>query len=304
MSFVPPEDIPAWIPVCAVFWLLASTWKGWSRGLIRQAVSLAALMGAVAAGFYIGPILAPALPAIGFPRFLRPLVAGSLVAFLIWGTLTSMSAIVFRRTDEQGVGVVRTFYGLSGAVLGLVSGLLVLALGAWGIRLAGSLADGLQTGAQAKPLKKGQQPPSSPDPSPLAALKKTVEESPLSAWITKVDPVSPDWYPRLSKIGQALTSPAARERLLADPSFEAVAKNPRLGALRDDPALQEALRSADLWTLLRSPKVQAAAADTQLLTALRLAEVDQALERALHPQGRPPERPPAARPMEQRRATP
>jgi hypothetical protein len=300
MSFVPPEDIPAWIPVCAVLWLLASTWRGWTRGLVRQAVALTALIGSVAAAFYIGPILAPALPAIGFPRFLRPLVAGCVVAVLIWGTVTSMSAIVFRKTDDQGVGVVRAFYGLGGAVLGLLSGLLLLGLGAWGVRLAGSLADGLQTGALTKPLKKGQPVSSAPDPSPLAAMKKTVEESPFSAWITRVDPVSPDWYPRLSKIGQALSSQAARERLLADPSFEAVAKNPRLGALRDDPALQEALRSADLWALLRSPKVQAAAADTQLLTALRLAEVDLALERALHPQSRPPE----PRPSESRRAKP
>jgi hypothetical protein len=301
MSFVPPEDIPAWIPVCAVLWLLASTWKGWSRGLVRQAVSLVALMAAVAAGFYIGPLLAPALPAIGFPRFLRPLVAGILVAFLIWGAVTSVSAIVFRRTDEQGVGVVRAFYGLSGAVLGLISGLLLLGLGAWGVRLAGSLADGLQTGALAKPLKKGQSPPpTAPDPSPLAALKKTVEESPLSSWLSKVDPISPDWYPRLSKIGQALTSQSARERLLSDPSFAPIAKNPRLAALRDDPALQEALRAADLWTLLRSPKVQAAAADTQLLTALRPAEVDLALERALRPQSPLPE----SRPSEPRRAKP
>ncbi len=300
MSVVSPEDIPAWIPVCAVFWLLASAWKGWTRGLVRQAVSLAALTVAIAAAFYIGPILAPALPAIGFPRFLRPLVAGGLVALLIWGIITSLSAVIFKRTDEQGVGIVRTAYGLSGAALGLLSGLLLLGLGAWGVRLAGSLADGLQTGALAKPLKKGQPVPIAPDPSALTALKKTLEESPLSEWITKVDPVSPDWYPRLSKIGQVLTSQAARDRLLADPSFEAVAKNPRLLSLRDDPALQEALRSADLWTLLRSPKIQAAAADTQLLTALRLTEVDTALERALHPPNRPAE----PRPPEARRAKP
>ncbi len=300
MSLDPPEDLPAWIPVCAVFWLLTSTWKGWTRGLVRQAVSLAALMGAVAAAFYIGPLLAPLLPAIGFPRFLRPLVAGILVAFLIWVSVTTVSSIVFRRTDDQGVGMVRVFYGLSGAILGLISGLLLLGLGAWGVRIAGSLSDGLQKGARARPLKKGQPLPTAPDPSPLTALKKTVEGSPLSEWIAKVDPVSPDWYPRLSKIGQTLTSQAARDRFLADPSFDAVAKNPRLGALRDDPALQEALRSADLWTLLRSPKVQAAAADTQLLTALRLAEVDLALERALHPPNRPPE----PRPPESRRAKP
>jgi len=300
MSFVSPEDIPAWIPVCAVFWLLASAWKGWTRGLVRQAVSLAALTVAVAAAFYVGPILAPALPAIGFPKFLRPLVAGSLVALLIWGVITAISAVIFKRTDEQGVGVVRTVYGLSGAALGLLSGLLILGLGAWGVRLAGSLADGLQTGALTKPLKKGQPVQSAPDPSVLTALKKTLEESPLSRWITKVDPVSPDWYPRLSKIGQVLTSQAARDRLLADPSFEAVAKNPRLVSLRDDPALQEALRSADLWALLRSPKIQAAAADTQLLTDLRRTDIDAALERALHPANRPPE----TRPQELRRAKP
>ena len=289
MSFVPPEDIPTWIPACALFWLLASIWRGWNRGVIRQAVSLGALALAIAAACYGGPFLAPALPAIGFPKFLRPLIAGVLIALLLWGTISAVSSIVFRKTDEQGVGLVRTAFGLGGAILGLFSGLLLLGVGAWSVRLAGSLADGLQTGARAKSPTKGNVPSSSPDPSALPSLKRMVEGSPLSPWIAKVDPVSPDWYPRLAKVGQVLASPAARERLFSDPALAAIAKNPRLGFLRDDPVLQEALRSADLWTLLRSPKVQAAAADTQLLTALRLTEVDLALERALHAQGRSPE---------------
>jgi hypothetical protein len=300
MSFISPDDIPTWIPVCAVFWLLASAWRGWNRGLVRQAMSLGALMLALVAAFYIGPLLAPALPAIGFPRFLRPLVAGALIALLIWNTLTSVSSIIFRRTNEQGFGLVRAVYGLGGAALGLLSGLLLLGLAAWGVRLAGSLADGLQAGVQAKPQKKGQPAPAVPDPTALTALKKTVEDSPVTAWISKVDPVSPEWYPRLGKIGQVLTSQGARERLLADPAFDAVARNPRLVALRDDPELQEALRSADLWTLMRSAKVQAAAADTQLLTALRIREVDLALERALQTNNRSQE----PRPPEPRRAKP
>lgn len=300
MSFIPPDDIPVWIPVCAVFWLLASAWRGWNRGLVRQAVSLVALMLALVAAFYTGPLLAPALPAIGFPRFLRPLVAGALIALLLWATLTSVSSIIFRRTSEQGFGMVRAVYGLGGAMLGLLSGLLLLGLAAWSVRLAGSLADGLQTGVQAKPPKKGLPAPGVPDPSTLTSLKKTVEGSPVSAWISKVDPVSPEWYPRLSKIGQVLTNQGARDRLLADPAFEAVTRNPRLLALRDDPELQEALRSADLWALMRSPKVQAAAADTQLLTALRLREVDLALERALHAPNRSQE----PRAPEPRRAKP
>ncbi len=287
MSVFLPEDIPTWIPACALLWLLASVWKGWTRGVIRQAVSLCALALAIATACYVGPLLAPALPAIGFPKFLRPLVAGALIAFVVWATIAAVSSIVFRKTDEQGFGLVRTAFGLGGAILGLFSGLLLLGVGAWSVRLTGSLADGLQKGARARPSGKGSSP--SPESSPLSSLKKIVEDSTLSLWITKVDPVSPDWYPRLSKVGQVLTSPTARDRLLSDPSFAAVAKNPRLGFLRDDPVLQEALRTADLWTLLRSPKIQAAAADTQLLTALRLADVDAALDRALAAQARFPE---------------
>lgn len=288
MSFVPPADIPTWIPVCALSWLLASTWRGWSRGVIRQCVSLIALIAAIGTAVYAGPLLAPALPALGFPVFIRPIVAGTLIVLLIWGTVATISSIIFRKTDEQGVGLVRTAYGLGGALLGLLSGLLLLGICAWGVRIAGSLADGLQTGARVKSPSKGQPAQVSTEASALPSLKRIIEESPLSAWIAKADPITPEWYPRLGKIGQILASPAASERLLADPAFATIARSPHLASIRNDPDLQDALRSADLWTLLRNPKVQAAAADTQLRTALSLLDVDRALERALRPQNTPP----------------
>ena len=300
MSFVPSADIPTWIPVSALLWLLASAWRGWSRGVIRQCVSLIALIGAIGAAVYAGPLLAPALPALGFPLFIRPLVAGALIVLLIWGTIATISSILFRKTDEQGVGLVRTAYGLGGALLGLLSGLLLLGVCAWAVRIAGSLADGLQTGARLKSPAKGQPAPIAAETSALASLKKAVEKSSLSEWIAKADPLTPEWYPRLGKIGQILASPAASERLLADPALATIARSPHLAAIRNDPDLQEALRSADLWTLLRSPKVQAGAADTQLRTALKLLDVDRALERALHP----PNTPPPSRAGELRRAKP
>jgi len=300
MSFILPEDIPTWIPLCALFWLLASVWRGWSRGVIRQAVSLGALAGALGIAVYAGPLLAPAIPAIGFPVFLRPLFAGGLVILLIWGTISAISAIVFRKTAEQGVGLVRTAFGLGGALLGLLSGLLLLGICAWGVRIAGSLADGLQTGSQVRSTAKGSSSSFNADASALPSLKKLIEESPAAFWISKFDPIKPEWYPRLGRLGQVLTSPVAIERLLADPALSAVARNPRLASLRGDPTLQEALGAADLWTLLRSPKVQAAAADTKLRDSLNLADLDSALERALHPRNRPPE----PRLSEPRRAKP
>jgi hypothetical protein len=210
------------------------------------------------------------------------------VGLLLWVTITMISAVIFRKTDDQGVGIIRTVYGLSGAVLGLFSGLTVLALGAWGAHLAGSLSDGLQKGTLIKhSLKENSAPAASvADPTTLTAFKNALEDSPLGGWIAKVDPVSPSLYPRLGKIGQVLTSNTARERLLADPELEAVAKNPRLLALKEDAKLQEELRSADLWAILRNPKVQAAAADTQLMTTLRAIDLDRAMDRALNPPDR------------------
>lgn len=289
MSFHLPEDIPTWIPLCALVWLLGSVWRGWKRGVIRQAVSLVALAGALGVAIYVGPVLAPAIPALGFPVFLRPVFAGGLLILLIWGTIAAVSSIVFRKTAEQGVGLVRTAYGLGGALLGLLSGLLLMGICAWGVRIAGSLADGLQSGSQITSKQKGQSSLPNADTSALPSLKKLIEESPASRWISKVDPIRPEWYPRLGKIGQVLTSPAAIERLLADPSLAVVARNPRLSSLRSDPTLQEAFRSADLWTLLRSPKVQAAAADTKLRDSLNMDELDGALDRALHAKNRQPE---------------
>jgi hypothetical protein len=300
MSFVPPEDIPTWIPASTLIWLAMSVWRGWRRGVIRQGVSLLALIGAICAAIYAGPLLAPAIPALGFPVFLRPLVAGALIILLIWGTIATVSSIIFRKTDEQEVGLVRMTYGLGGAFLGLLLGLLLLGVCGWGVRIAGSLADGLQTGAKVKSTAKGLPPPVPAETRALPSLKKIIEESPLSEWFAKADPITPEWYPRLVKIGRILASPAASERLFADPAFANVARNSHLASIRSDPVLQEAIRSGDLWTLLRSPKVRAAAADTQLQTTMSLLDVDRAIERALHPQNTPP--PPRA--GEPRRAKP
>ncbi len=290
MSAPSLDDLPGWVPACAAFWLLGCTWNGWRRGLVREAVSLVALAAAVAAGFWLGPLIGPAIPEFGFPRFLKPVFGGVLVGTLLYGTIAMVSSIVFRKTDDQGIGMVRTLFGLSGALLGMLSGLGILALCMLGVRLMGSFADGLHKGAVAKAPRKDLPVPSPPELNPLATLKRLVDASPAAEWMARVDPVSPPMYARLSRAGQVLANAAARDKLFADPALGAVAKNPRLLAIKEDPLLQEALRSAELWTLLRSPKVQAAAADTQLVTALRALDLDAALARALNAPA-PPQRP-------------
>jgi len=273
------SDIPSWVPACACLWLLGSLWVGWTRGLVRQAASLLGLVLATVIGFWLGPVISPVIPALGFPAFLRPAVGGLLLGLIIWGGVLLLSGIVFKKTDDQGFGMIRLAYGLSGAALGLLTGLIVLGIGAWGIRFFGTFAEGLQKGSVAGSRHKSR--PQTVEFSPLVAIKKAVEESPPGQMLSRLDPLPEAVYARLQRMGQVFTNTTARERFIADPSMELLAKNTKLLALTADPELQEALHSGDLWALLRNHKVQSAASDAQLLTALRTVDLDRALERAL-----------------------
>ncbi|RFC46169.1 MAG: Colicin V production protein [Verrucomicrobia bacterium] len=274
------QEIPPWVPLSAGVWLLTSTWLGWRRGVVRQAASLVGLALAIAAGFWLGPLIEPIVPALGLPNFLRPLLGGCLVGVLIWGGVSTLSHIIFRKTEDQGFGLIRLFYGFSGAVLGLLSGLTVLALAAWGVRFFGSFAEGLHQGTKSVIQAKGR-PHLAAEPAPLVFLKKSIEDSAAGALLWKLDPLSPAVYPRIQKMGQVLTNPAARDRLLADPSMDALSRNAKILALKSDPELQEALRAGNVWEVLRHPKVQLAAADAQLLTQFRTIDLDKILDRAL-----------------------
>jgi uncharacterized membrane protein required for colicin V production len=276
-------DIPTWVPACAGLWLLLSTWLGWRRGIVRQIASLLGLVLAVVIGFWLGPLISQIVPAFGLPAFLKPLLGGILVGLAICASMAIFSQIIFRKTEDQGFGLIRLFYGLAGAFLGLLYGVAVLGLACWGIRFFGNFADGLNKGNVAANSKTKPQAPSSPPP--LVSMKKILEESPAGGILGWLDPLPPKLYQRVHKIGQVFANPSAKDRLLADPSMEVLAKNTKILSLKSDPELQEALKSGDVWAILRNPKIQLAAADAQLLTALRTVDLDKILDHALTVQG-------------------
>ncbi len=275
-----PADLPTWVPACAGFYLLGSIWLGWRRGLVREAASLMGILLGMYLGFWAGPFLAPAVPAFGFPAFLKPVLGGAVLGMLAWGGVMIFSSIIFRKTEEQDFGLIRFFYGISGAALGLLSAVAMLCLGAWGVRCFGSFAEGLQpTPAKGQHGKTPQ--PQERESAPLVSLKKALDHSPVGDLLNKLDPLPKNFYPRLQKVAQLLTNPKAKERFMADPILAPLSKNSKLLALQSDPALLDSLQSGDLWNIIRNPKVLAAASDAQLLTALRASELDKALERAL-----------------------
>jgi len=290
MQSLLPADIPTWVPACAGFYLLASIWLGWRRGLVRQAASLIGILAGLVLGFTVGPFLAPAVPALGFPSFFKPVLSGGALGLFVWGAIMLLSSIVFRKTEEQDFGLIRIFYGMSGAALGLLSSLVVICVCAWGVRCFGSFAEGLHSPlANDHPIKTRNS--LDQDTPPLVALKKAVENSPIGGFLNQFDPLPKNLYPRLQKVGQLLTNPKAKERFMADPILSPLSKNSKLLALQNDPELLDAIQSGDMWRVIRNPKILAAASDTQLLTALRTSELDAALDRALASGGAIPPRP-------------
>ena len=104
-------------------------WHGWRLGVVRQAVGLVALVAAVLAAMFAGPFVALLLVNVPqIPVAARSQVGGLGLAVLLYLAITLSSAIVFKKTEHQGVGVIRFGFGMAGAVLGAVMGLVLSAL--------------------------------------------------------------------------------------------------------------------------------------------------------------------------------
>ena len=272
-----PEDTPSWVLACVALWLLGSLWMGWRRGVIRQFTTTVAWVAGIAAGLLFGKAVAPMVPPLGFPVFVRPIVAGVLLGVAVWLVLRVFCAILFKKTSDQTFAPIRVGYGLMGALLGVVHGVLVLALAAWGVRLAGSFSEGVRKSSAAR-VRSGA--PAIAD-SKILSFKQALDHSPLSQWLTRMDPVPREMYTRLEKAGQILTSPEAMERLLLNPDFISITRHPKVIALREDPEVQASLHSGDLLGLLRHPKVRLALNDTQLQTTLQLLSWEKHVDQAL-----------------------
>lgn len=271
-----PADIPTWVLGCVFFWLFGCTWVGWRRGVIRQLVAIFALGGACVAAFILGPMLAPMVPPLGFPVFVRPLVAGIVIGISVWCVTLLLGAILFKKTEQQSFGLIRFVYGSLGAAFGLFFGIAVLTLAAWGIRLGGSFAEGIQRSSTVKNRSIYK-----PEPGAVLSLKHVLDRTSLSSVLAKIDPLPGTLYPQLEKAGQILGSPDSLERLLALPEMEPITRHPKLIALREDSQVQASIKAGDIFALLRNPKVRAAANDTQLMTALNRINLEHQVDVAL-----------------------
>jgi len=126
----------------AVVLVLFEVLRGWRRGLARQVARLGALVAAYFAAYFGGHLLVPLLrPFLKLPDVVMSILAGAVLALIIYAVINSLGTILFRRTSQHQSAFVRLLYGIGGAVFGLFFGGFLVWLIVVGIRSLGSVAD-------------------------------------------------------------------------------------------------------------------------------------------------------------------
>jgi uncharacterized membrane protein required for colicin V production len=262
--------------------------RGWRRGAVRQFVRLVALGTAYAAAFFGGPMLVSLMrPFLRAPDFFISIVAGTILALVVYAGITTLGAILFKRTGQQSAGIVRLLYGVCGATLGGFFGLFGVWLVVVAIRSVGTIANGdLGTHIaqhQPAPLSARPQPSLSAQTITvsLAKLKNSIELGSLGEIVRALDVVPSQAYETLGKVGTVVSRPESAGRFLSYPGAGELAENAKIVALRDDPEIIELIQQGRFLDLLQNPKLIEAMNDPALEAQLRRFDLQKALDYAL-----------------------
>ena len=270
----------------ALVLILFEVARGWRNGVARQGVRLFALFAAYAAATFGGRLLLPIVrPFLRVPDFFISLVAGALLALVVYAVINALGSILFKRTGQQSAGLVRLFYGACGAVLGIFFGLFSVWLVVVAIRSMGAVA-GAEIHNQAKTLHPSEALTSAPSPAPapmiasLAKLKNSIELGSVGEAVKAVDVVPADTYQTLGKVGTIVSNPQSAERFLSYPGAKELTTNPKIVALREDPEIIDLIKQQRFLDLLQNPKLIEAVNDPALAAQVRSFEFQKALDYA------------------------
>lgn len=280
--------MPAVALIAAALIILLKMWQGWRLGLVRQLVSMAALLVSAGVGTLGASAAATVLHAVlPFPERALVPIGGLLLGLAVFAGITVTGAILFKKTGDQGVTLVRVGYGIAGAALGAVYGVILVCAFGMGLRLLGSVAE-TTLALEKNPQLTGRRPPAAGAfASGLIALRRDVEQSPAGRLLRWVDPIPETTYSTLAKLSALVATPKAIERFLNEPGVRPVMRHPKVAALLSDPEVPRAISERRYFALLSNPKLVAAADDPEVLARVRAIDLGQALDHALRrPEGR------------------
>ena len=280
----------------AVVLILFEIVRGWRLGVMRQVMRVIAIVAAYAAAYFGGQLLVPvARPLVKIPDVVLSILCGAVLALLVYAIVAGVGTIVFKRTRQKSSAIVRFFYGLSGAVIGLFFGAFLVWLVIVGVRSIGAVADAQvrehgtksatpQRNLHAIDVRRGVLDSSDQSASlmtTLARLKNSLEMGAVGDVVKKSDAVPTETYETLGKIGQVVSNPQIADRFLSFPGAHELSEHPRIVALRDDPHIQDLIAQGRFLDLLQDQRLIDAVNDPTLLEELRKFDLQRALDFAI-----------------------
>ena len=279
----------------AVVLILFEVVRGWRLGLLRQLVRVAALAAAYAAAVFGGKLLVPiARPFLKMPDIVLSILAGAVLALVIYAFVTSMGMVLFKRTGQQNSKLVQLIYGFAGAIVGLFLGAFILWAIVASVRAVGAVADA-QVRSRASSPEAGQSATlralavrrrflSEPNTgstalaTSLARLKNSLELGPLGNAVKQTDPVPLKTYEMLGKVGWVFSSPERAQKFLTFPGARELSEHPKIVALRDDPEISEMIAQGRFLDLIQDQRLIDAANDPALANRIKKFDLQRALD--------------------------
>ncbi len=281
---------PAWQTVIfsvAGLFLLFSIWRGWRAGIIRSGVQLGALIAATVISLIIARVAAFPFGGIEqMPGFLVALFAGAISWLAVYCAIAILSALLFKRTGQQGGGLFHFLWGAGGAVFGFLIGLVLL----WGavsiIRGLGAMAEmGYSSRHTVRhPANPSlQEPPKdrSSLPATLIKLKNSLELGPAGQAVETVDPIPNDVYSLIQQIGQLTGNEQAMVRFINYPDIQRLLQTPRMNQVLSDPSVIEAAQKGNVLALISNKALIEAVEDPAFAEQLKKIDFREAMKFAL-----------------------
>jgi len=263
----------------ALVFLLWEIWRGWRAGVVRSGVSLAAIVFSSLAGYTVARIAA--IPFGGFEGFSGAMVGlfvGGGVGLAVFIFIWVLGALLFKRTEHQEGSLIRLLWGGGGALLGLLTGLIIVWSGISVVRSLGALAEARVETRQA----------ASKSPSSLAnglvTLRDSLEMGPAGQVVRAVDPVEPEVYNLLLQLGKLSGDQATMLRFIQYPGIQAVIETPRMVELVNNPDIIRAAENRNVFAIMSHPALRAALEDQAFMAKIKKIDLAAAMEYATNPQ--------------------
>ena len=277
--------------------VLLQTFRGWRLGIVRQVAQIVALGGAYVCAWIMGPQVAPFLKPLGLPNPILVAIGGAGVGFFVYLAVSAVSAILFKKTSDQSVGMVKLGFGLTGALVGMLFGIFLVWVGVIGIRVLGTVAETNVSASKRLPTSGRAMDEQSAEPSPmvrsLVELKHSLEKGTTGTVVQQLDPVPGGVYRTIEKLGLMIGNSQSLFRFMDYPGVKPLAEHPKIRALQEDPEIAKQVSDRDILALIRNPHVVAAANDPEIMKLIGGLEFEKALDYAVGKPEKPVSAPPA-----------